>query len=99
MAACATGSLMIDPSITWHVHRRHCTGNAVLFSNLENPPINNSLMASTRAHTCPLMDQVKASDPHRNRREGFNSINNSSNPHSVAATSGPMLPRPRGFLP
>jgi len=56
-------------------------------------------MESTPLYTGPLMDQIKANHPHRNRLERVNPRNNSSNPHSTITTTELISPRPRGFLP
>ena len=90
---------MSDALPTQHIHCRARTGRAALLPKLGNPPISISLMASTLPHTYPLMDHIKARDPHSNRREWVNSRIDSSNPHSAVATNEPMSPRPRGFLP
>jgi len=90
---------MIESSLTEHVHRRYDTGSAALLPKLGNPSISSSLMTSTRPHTCPLMDHIKASDPGCNRHQHSKLRSDSSNPHSTVAITERMLPRPRGFLP
>jgi hypothetical protein len=90
---------MSDALLTQHLHCRARTGRAALLPNLGNPPISNSLMASTLPHTCPLIGQIKSSDSLCNRCQRANPRNDSSNPHSAIATTEPMSPRPRGFLP
>jgi len=90
---------MSDALPTQHIHWRARTGSAELLPHLGNPTIRNCLMESTPLYTGPLMDQIKASDTHRNRRERVNPRNNSSNPHSTITTIERISPRPRGFLP
>ena len=77
----------------------HACHLAALLPHSGNPPISNYLMASTRPHTRPLLNQIKARDPHGNRRERVNPRNDSLNPHSTVATTELISPRPRGFLP
>jgi hypothetical protein len=90
---------MSDALPTQHIHWRARTGSAALLSHLGNPPISNALMTSKRPHTFPLMDQIKASDPHCNRHQRSKPRNDSSNPHSTVAITERISPRPRGFLP
>ena len=90
---------MIDPSLTWQLYCRSRTGRASLLPKLGNPLINSSVLALQRVHVLKRKGHIKASDPYGNRYQRSRPRNDSSNPHSAVATTEPMSPRPRGFLP
>ncbi len=75
------------------------TGSATLLPKLTNPPISNSVMASQTTHFLKPGGHIKASDPHCNRYQRTRRAIDSLNPHSAVATTAPMSPPPRGFLP